>query len=158
MSGNNPAESVTAALRFLSRQVILTERREGFTGSVALNSQLSHHVETRLGDKNRTLTPIISTQNNYRLNIFNGDTGLLLETNDGLFAVFVTAEGEIRRIGAFEFSGWECAYALTVHKSQGSEYNDVYVIMHAQSADDDHRLLYTAVTRSRESATVLRMA
>lgn len=157
MSGNNIAQSVTAALRFLSRQVILTERREGFTGSIALNAQLSHHVDTKLGDKNRTLTPIVATQNNYRLNIFNGDTGLLFETNEGLFVVFITSEGEIRRIGAIEFSGWESAYALTVHKSQGSEYNDVYVIMHAQPVNEDNRLLYTAVTRSRESATVLRV-
>lgn len=152
----NPAETVKAALNFLSRQIILTERREGHFGSVSLNEQLRHHVAAQLGSKDRTLTPIVATQNNYRLNIFNGDTGLLLHTNEGLFAVFVSAEGEIRRISAFEFSGWESAYALTVHKSQGSEYNDVFVIT-GGAQSDDHRLLYTAVTRSRKSATVLRI-
>lgn len=155
-TGAGSAETVTAALQFLSRQIILTERREGFSGSLSLNDQLCRHVETSLGSKDRTLTPIVATQNNYRLNIFNGDTGLLLDTNEGLFAVFVSAEGTIRRISVAEFSGWETAFALTVHKSQGSEYNDVYVIT-GGTPSDDHRLLYTAVTRSRDSATVLRI-
>lgn len=155
-TGAGSAETVTAALLFLSRQIILTERREGFSGSLSLNEQLRRQVEVHLGNKDRTLTPIVATQNNYRLNIFNGDTGLLLDTNEGLFAVFVSAEGKIRRISVAEFSGWETAYALTVHKSQGSEYNDVFVITGGAPADD-HRLLYTAVTRSRESATVLRI-
>jgi len=157
LSSTGATESVMAALRFLGRQVILTERREGFSGSVSLNEQLRRHVESSLDTKDRTLTPIVARQNNYRLNIFNGDTGLLFETNENLFAVFVTAEGEIRRISAFEFTGWETAFALTVHKSQGSEYQDVFVISSGVTPGDDHRLLYTAVTRSRESATVLRL-
>ncbi len=151
------AESVKAALEFLGRQIILCERREGFTGSLSLNEQLRRHVETHVAGKDRTLTPIVATQNNYRLNIFNGDTGLLLEMNGGLFAVFMSAEGEIRRINAAGFGGWEIAYALTIHKSQGSEYQDVFVVMGASAPTDDHRLLYTALTRSRQTATVLKL-
>lgn len=157
MAGADAAQTVTRALQYLGRQIVLTERREGPLGSLALNAEVRREVEANLGTKNRTLTPIVATQNNYRLNIFNGDSGLLFGEEDGLFAIFVSAEGEIRRISLSQFTGWEMAYALTIHKSQGSEYDHVFVITNGLAPIGNHRLLYTAVTRSKEMAKVMKI-
>ena len=95
-------------------------------------------------------------RNDYALNVFNGDIGLVLPDADGtLFAWFAGAEGH-RKIPLSRLSSHATAFAMTVHKSQGSEYNEVWLLppslpMPSESgAGLSKALLYTAITRARE--------
>jgi exodeoxyribonuclease V alpha subunit len=148
------AELAAAAFDFLKRQVILTERREGGLGSIALNRRLAAELVRATKNNSRTLEPVMNTINNYDLQIYNGDVGFIWDAADERCAVFATPEGGFRVLALSELTGAETAYAMTIHKSQGSEYEDAFVVCEG-GANIDRRLLYTAVTRAKSEATIL---
>ena len=97
--------------------------------------------------------PVIITRNDYNLQLFNGDSGIILpdsEAGGELRAFFLSAEGKLRRFLPSRLPLHETAFALTVHKSQGSEFDRVLLML----PDHDgpvltRELLYTAITRAR---------
>lgn len=145
------------ALRYIGRSIILCETNESNFGTKALNDYISRVVASETGTESLHLTPIMITANSYELQLFNGDTGCIL--SDGLNDYAVVESGaSIRTIPLGRLRDWQVAYAITVHKSQGSEYDEVYIVKGANTErDPDHRLIYTAVTRAREFATVLKL-
>jgi len=102
------------------------------------------------------------------LGLFNGDSGIILpdpEDNGELRAFFISAEGKLRRFLPSRLPRHETAFAMTVHKSQGSEFARVLLILPDFDAPILTReLLYTGLTRAREQVeiwapeTVLRAA
>lgn len=106
--------------------------------------------------------PLLITRNDYRIPLFNGDVGLVLpdeEAGGALCAFFVQPDGRIRRVALNRLPAHETAWAMTVHKSQGSEFERVVVILPAAPADQEHPLLtremlYTAITRARSSVAI----
>lgn len=143
------------ALNYLQKEIVLTTRREGALGSAQINRLIAERVGESTSD--RTLMPIIATVNNYRLRIFNGDTGFIICHHEREYAVMQTSGGEIAVIALALLDNWQAAYAITVHKSQGSEYDEVWVIFeeNVNQLANDHRLLYTAVTRARNHAHIV---
>ncbi|MDO4436221.1 MAG: exodeoxyribonuclease V subunit alpha [Cardiobacteriaceae bacterium] len=90
--------------------------------------------------------PIIITQNDYRLGLFNGDIGLCLQ-HEGRLRLFLE-EREPIAMQHLNPTQYQSAYALTVHKSQGSEFEHVALVL----PDDEHQsreLLYTGITRAK---------
>jgi exodeoxyribonuclease V alpha subunit len=100
--------------------------------------------------------PIIITQNDYRQRLFNGDTGIVMIDDRGhLAACFSGAEG-LRWIALNRLPAHETAYAMTVHKSQGSEFEKVCILLPVQPSPLLTReLFYTAVTRAKEQIMIL---
>ena len=100
--------------------------------------------------------PIMVTQNHYRLNLFNGDAGVILPNTDGeLQACFLFA-GELRWIPLSRLPAHETVFAMTVHKSQGSEFDAVSILLPEDiSPVLNQQLLYTAITRAKESLNIL---
>lgn len=99
--------------------------------------------------------PLLVTRNEPRLGLANGDVGVVVREGADLVAVFGTPEHP-RRIELVQLEQVETAYAMTVHKSQGSEYPTVVVVLPpAGSPLAGRELLYTAVTRARESLVVV---
>ena len=98
------------------------------------------------------------TRNDYQLNLFNGDTGLLVrdEQRDGTIrACFVDAKDNIRSFSPARLPHHETAYALTIHKSQGSEFNQVFVVLPNEvSRILSRELIYTAITRARKTVVI----
>lgn len=102
--------------------------------------------------------PILITRNDYGLQLFNGDTGVLVkrlspslsltESSKEDYAVF-PALG--RTVPALALPAYEWGYCLSVHKSQGSEYDEVVVLIPEGSHVFGREVLYTAVTRARRS-------
>jgi exodeoxyribonuclease V alpha subunit len=94
--------------------------------------------------------PIMVTQNDYRHGLFNGDTGLVLYDEQGqLSACFLEQKG-VRWLPLNRLPVHETAYAMTVHKSQGSEFDAVCIVLPEQTSPVLNRsLLYTAMTRAR---------
>jgi exodeoxyribonuclease V alpha subunit len=101
--------------------------------------------------------PVMITANYYELDLFNGDTGLIRPDETGaLKAWFETTDGELRGLWPAYLPETETVFAMTVHKSQGSEYEEVFVML-PKSANESlmtRELLYTAVTRAKQTVTI----
>ena len=161
---------------------VLTPMRKGLLGVERLNMVLQQYLNPpdnqkrekehrqglfREGDK------VMQIKNNYQteweirgiggiriekgVGVFNGDTGIIREIN--LFAETLTVEFEERRFVEYPFrqlDELELAYAITIHKSQGSEYPAVVIpLLNGPKMLMNRNLLYTAVTRARKCVTLV---
>jgi exodeoxyribonuclease V alpha subunit len=101
--------------------------------------------------------PLVVLRNDYALQVFNGDSAVLHRTDDEarLHACFRTGTGELRRVLAARLPEHAPLYAMTVHRSQGSEFDHVLVVLPPRESPIlTRQLLYTAVSRARKSVTV----
>jgi exodeoxyribonuclease V alpha subunit len=102
--------------------------------------------------------PVMIVQNNHELGLYNGDVGMILpdrERNGELTAVFPDGFGKFRRFSHQRLPDYETVYAMTVHKSQGSEFGKVLLILSDRDAAVFTReLVYTGVTRAREEVLI----
>jgi len=98
--------------------------------------------------------PVLVTRNDYNLRLFNGDIGVVLPDPDQperLKAVFAQPEEGWRAISPGRLPEHETAYAMTVHKSQGSEFSRVIMVLPERASPVLSRaLLYTAITRATD--------
>lgn len=99
--------------------------------------------------------PLLVTANDYGLRVYNGDTGVVVAGPDGLRAVIASAAGPLA-FSTSRLSDVETMHAMTIHKSQGSQANEVTVLL----PSEDSRLLsrelfYTAVTRAKAKVRVV---
>jgi exodeoxyribonuclease V alpha subunit len=96
------------------------------------------------------------TRNDYGLGIFNGDVGLIWQTESGKFAMFEDPDGGLRPISVHQLPEHETAFALTVHKSQGSEYERVLMVLPEELlAVVTRELIYTGITRARSELAIV---
>src|SRR5690606_361412 len=96
-------------------------------------------------------------RNHPHLGIYNGDIGFVMEdkTTENLNVHFPVANHEALIIPPARIKEWQTAYAMTVHKSQGSEYQNVGVVLADYTKELLSRaLLYTALTRSKERCDI----
>lgn len=143
------------ALEAFSRFQILTALRNGPYGKGNVN----HLVEEILREEGLILPgqqkypgqPLMVTENDYAVRLFNGDTGVMLKGDDGnLTAFFRSEDGTIRSVPPLRLPFAEPAFAMTVHKSQGSEFEEVLIILPSHDTPVLTReLLYTAISRAR---------
>jgi len=98
------------------------------------------------------------TQNDYSLQLFNGDVGIILQDpnrKNALRVYFKEESGTLRGIALPLLPAHETVFAMTVHKSQGSEFDRVLLILPDQDSPLLTReLLYTAITRAREKVEI----
>ena len=161
---------------------VLTPMRKGLLGVERMNQILQRYLnppesgkkEKEIGDRLfREGDKVMQIRNNYQLEwevrgkygipveegvgVFNGDTGILKEINE--FAETATVEFEDGRFADYSFKQLEeleLAYAITIHKSQGSEYPAVILpLLSGPKMLMNRNLLYTGVTRARKCVTVV---
>ena len=91
------------------------------------------------------------TRNHHQLGLYNGDTGILWQFSNGLRACFDHGEHGVRDLSINRLPEFVPAWATTVHKSQGSEYDTVVLALphDPQSTALTRELVYTAITRAR---------
>jgi exodeoxyribonuclease V alpha subunit len=101
--------------------------------------------------------PVMVTRNDYALGLFNGDIGIALPGAGGALRVyFRTGDGGLRAVSPAALPPHDTAFALTVHKSQGSEFEHaVLMLPSAFSRVLSRELVYTAITRARERVEVI---
>lgn len=152
---------IVAARWTIDRPQLLVPQNVGPAGADVLNARLQRvlnpngrttwkvrDVELRVGD------PVIQTSNNYQLGVMNGETGTVAGCDDD--GLFVDVDG--RRVVYDRDSSWglRLAYALTVHKSQGSEWPWVVVLAHSTHTRMlTRQLLYTAITRAKRGVVLI---
>jgi len=139
---------------------ILCAHRKGPFGSERINdfasSLLEKHGLVRAvpGTNLTDAEPRIILENDYTLELFNGDTGFLLQKN-AASAVYFRSGSKLKSYPPGRLPENERAYAMTVHKSQGSEFDHVMLVLPEEDSPLLTReLIYTALTRARKTFTV----
>jgi exodeoxyribonuclease V alpha subunit len=99
--------------------------------------------------------PVMVTENDYGLHLYNGDTGVVFTSQGNMRAYFPGADGSLRVFPPHRLPRTETAFSLTVHKSQGSEFGSVLLLLPATDSPVLSReLLYTGISRAREHVAV----
>jgi exodeoxyribonuclease V alpha subunit len=151
------------ALSLMEEVCLLTPIRKGSFGVEGLNRSMEGIMRNQNPSLGRGIhfsgKPVLIMENNYTQNLFNGDQGIILASTDEggeLFAYFrKSGEEGIRRFPLSALPAFEPAYALTVHKSQGSEYRHViFILPPGDSPIMSRELVYTAISRSRETVEI----
>lgn len=143
-------------LRIFDRYRILTAEHNGPFGERSINRYVIERFRREVGSSADLFEgkAIMMTANDPEVGVFNGDTGILLEDDGVIFAVFGSVDG-IRRIPISFLEGYVDAFALTIHKSQGSEFNRVAIVLpYETSRILTRELFYTAITRAKESVAI----
>ncbi len=100
--------------------------------------------------------PLLVTENDYGLNLFNGDTGVVVATGDDQVSAAFERGGRIVELSPTRLAAVDTVYAMTVHKSQGSQFDTAAVVLpEPRSQILTRELLYTAVTRAREELVLV---
>ena len=95
--------------------------------------------------------PLLVTENDYGLGLYNGDTGVVIAAGDGRLAAVFERRRELAEFSPTRLGAVDTVYAMTVHKSQGSQFGTAAVLLpDASSPMLTSELLYTAVTRARD--------
>ncbi len=142
---------------------ILCALRRGDDGVETLNSTAAGILKKYTGiDTSREWypgRPIMVTRNDYQLNLFNGDVGLIVKPDAGTSrpaAFFMDSNKKARMISPARLPVHETVYAMTVHKSQGTEFDTVLLVLPRHvSPVVTRELFYTAVTRAKKNVVVL---
>lgn len=157
----NPS-GVEEAMEAFGRFRLLCALRDGPRGAVALNDRLSEHARAILRDvfEARGIgslspwfpgRPVMVTRNDYASGLMNGDIGIaLFDGNAELRVFFPSGGGNYRNLPPGRVPQHETAFAMTIHKSQGSEFDHVFILLPDRPGRILSReLLYTAITRAR---------
>jgi exodeoxyribonuclease V alpha subunit len=147
-------------LAVFDQKRILCAMRKGPYGVEAVN----HKIEDELRRKGLIRTnhrwyhgcPIMITRNDYQLQLFNGDVGIILKgDNYKLQAFFPSPDGKIRVFWPNRLPEHETVYAMTIHKSQGSEFDQVLILLPDQfSPVLSRELIYTGITRAKKRVSI----
>ncbi len=134
---------------------VLCALTEGSYGVSGLNHQIEQTLSNKkLITKGETLfypgRPVMVTQNDHALGLYNGDIGIVLETDEGLRVVFELSDGSIKPFLPSRLPEHQTAFAMTVHKSQGSEFDHTILVFPPSINPVMNReLVYTGVTRAK---------
>ena len=152
-------DEVAALFKQLNQSRILTVVREGPFGAVGINDLV---ITERFGGRrpanplSKVGVPVIVTRNTRERNLWNGDIGVTVRGPDGMTVLFPRGK-KVAVCPVGLLPEHELAYAMTVHKSQGSEFENVMVVL---PNDVDHPLLnrqivYTGITRAKKRAVLV---
>ncbi|MBQ7235341.1 MAG: ATP-dependent RecD-like DNA helicase [Kiritimatiellae bacterium] len=165
----DPQACIARAIEFMTRRIprkfgldpledvqVLTPMRRNSLGTENLNFEIQRALNPdgdaimRGGTTFRTGDRVMQLRNNYDKDVYNGDVGFVKSVDAAARSMVVVFDGRPVRYDAGDLDELVLAYATTIHKSQGSEYPAVIVIIHTQHYVMLQRnLLYTAITRGR---------
>lgn len=158
------APDAHAAWKGLNQMMILCALKGGPRGVLRLNQLVEQLLSSaqmiQPGTKAQQfyhLRPVMITQNDYRNQLFNGDMGVTWQPDASQKAqvYFQQADGEFRAFHPAQLGPHSTSWAITIHKSQGSEFKHVLLVL----PDQPHKLvsrelIYTGITRARESVNI----
>jgi exodeoxyribonuclease V alpha subunit len=153
---------VASVLKAFEAFRILCAVREGEWGVAGLNEVIEQRLETAGLIRRRgewyVGRPVMVTRNDYGTGVFNGDIGLTLAdpARPGALRVYFSEGDNIRSVLATRLRNVETAFAMTVHKSQGSEFNHTVLALPRDGGSGLAReLVYTGITRARNYFTLV---
>ena len=150
------------AFKYLYQQQVLCAQKSGYWGVTQLNALIENELHKQgLIDNSKDFyvgRPVMLSKNDHQLKLFNGDVGIVMPdpNNAALTKVwFVTPEGDLRGLLTSRLPSLETLYAMTIHKSQGSEFESVYLCLPPITVNNQGRglnreLIYTGLTRAKK--------
>lgn len=150
-----------AIIETFNRYQVLCAVREGEFGVVGLNQAIEKRLaQMGLIDPKQLYyagRPIMISKNDYSLQLYNGDVGVILpdQASGHLKAWFINVDGDVRSVYPNRLPSHEAVYAMTVHKSQGSEFDEVSFVLPPMSQAFGNKvisteLVYTGITRAKK--------
>jgi exodeoxyribonuclease V alpha subunit len=149
----------------LGRLGLLSSMRKGILGVDAINRYFLSQSLKKAPQHSWAVFPIMITRNDGELEIYNGDLGFLVRyLADGFssrqfqlddYIVLCDRRGGFRQVAALNLPAFEYSYCTSVHKSQGSEYDEAVILIPPGSESFGREVLYTAVTRARHKVTLM---
>lgn len=133
---------------------ILIPQKKGDYGTLVINELiqkklLERNITKETGFKFNINDKVIVVQNNYEIEVFNGDMGIVQKINDEYVEVLI--DDDVKRIPRNYFKILELSYAITIHKSQGSEFDAVILpVFPEHNFMLDKQLIYTGMTRAKK--------
>jgi len=161
----DPAQQALAALQALTQRQLLCALREDSFGALALNAAIEAELKQHWNVAPEAVwyagRAVLITRNDYAQRLFNGDIGLCLSDTDGRLRVWfessaANGEASARALSPDSLPAHEGAFAITVHKSQGSEYEHAAVLLPPDPAQRilSRQLLYTGLSRAKRSVEI----
>lgn len=156
------AETAAEALRLFDAFRVLCALRRGPYGVTDINVLIEEILAQKgLIDPQQRwyqYRPVLITVNDYNLKLFNGDVGIVFPDREGdgnLRVFFPAPAGGVREISPVRLPAHETVFAMTIHKSQGSEFDQVHILLPAQdTALLTRELIYTGITRAKEKVAI----
>jgi exodeoxyribonuclease V alpha subunit len=152
---------IATALKKLNSLRVLVAVREGDKGLYAVNRKIEAILQQRrLINPNKAFyahRPVMVTRNNYELGLFNGDVGIIRPDAEGeMRAWFEDPETGVRPVNPAYLNEVETVWCMTIHKSQGSEFNTAMLILPEGTENRllTRELLYTGVTRAKTKVVI----
>ncbi len=146
---------------------LLSPIRKGPLGVDEINKILLKKMQTESAQNGELMVPILITQNNSRLDLFNGEIGVLvlhqnsknpenLQIQKGDYAIFYAKDNvsSIRKLPALLLPPFDYAFCLSIHKSQGSEFDHVLMVLPEESEIFGRPVLYTGATRAKKKLEI----
>lgn len=153
--------SPTEGLKLLEQQIVLCANNRGPWGQETVNNLIHQSLTGPLlrgplkGDSLK-VQPILITHNSPDQDLFNGDVGLIMLGPHGKReAFFYDSSRNVRSLNPKTLPEHQSAFAFTIHKSQGSEYDSVYILIEESQRNLSRQLLYTAVTRAKKQVFIV---
>jgi exodeoxyribonuclease V alpha subunit len=163
-------EQILRAFTSLNRYRVLVAVREGEHGLYKINRKIEQRLSRILngeppvrifypsGAEFYEFRPVMVTQNNYAVSptLYNGDVGIIAKDTEGHLKAWFEKDGGIEAYPPGQLGIVETNFAQTIHKSQGSEYDEVFVLLpqSTQTRILTRELLYTGVTRAKSHVTL----
>ncbi|MEO9943647.1 exodeoxyribonuclease V subunit alpha [Paraglaciecola sp.] len=153
---------IRKAFDTLQKQQVLCAQKGGFWGVNQLNTLIESELHKQgLIDNSKGFyigRPVMLSKNDHQLKLFNGDIGIIMPdpSKPSLTKVwFITPEGNVRGLLPSRLPSVDTLYAMTIHKSQGSEFESVYLCLPPITANNQGRglnreLIYTGLTRAKK--------
>jgi exodeoxyribonuclease V alpha subunit len=136
---------------------VLCSNRQGTNGV----SEINQRVEKQLHLSGHWYSgrPVMMTQNNAAMQLYNGDIGICMpdkDQNKRLMVFFMRPDGSVKKVLPTRLPPHETVFAMTIHKSQGSEFNEVLIALpDKMNPVLTKELIYTAITRAKQSVKII---
>ncbi len=153
-------DTVDDALKIFESSRILTAMRIGPWGEQSIRERL----EIRLNNEGLTQVknsqpynglPLIILKNDHETGLFNGDTGIFWKDENNELKAWFPIDGELIAFTQHQLPQWQAAWTLTVHRSQGSEYENVLLVLPPEESSVVNReLIYTGITRAKSHCRI----
>ncbi|WKC75422.1 exodeoxyribonuclease V subunit alpha [Borreliella yangtzensis] len=143
---------IEAILETLLENIILSSKNFGKFGTKTLNEIIKTYLKKTYG--NFTGQIIMITKTDYKNKLFNGERGIIFNENFKFYALFQRKDEKYKKINLDLLTNYEFSFATTIHKSQGSEYKHIKVILE-NNPFLTKELMYTAITRAKDSLEII---
>ncbi|EEF81430.1 exodeoxyribonuclease V subunit alpha [Borreliella valaisiana] len=143
---------IETILETLLENIILSSKNFGKFGTKTLNEIIKTYLKKTYG--NFTGQIIMITKTDYKNKLFNGERGIIFNENSKFYALFQRKDEKYKKINLDLLTNYEFSFATTIHKSQGSEYKHIKVILE-NNPFLTKELMYTAITRAKDSLEII---